>query len=133
MAAPLFDEPARQKVWAVLRAINDAWTQGNPDALAEYFHPDMVAVTPTDRHRLNGRKACIAAWKSFARATTIHHWREIDPVIHIHGDAAVVAYDFDIAFDMAGKSHRLTGRDLYFFVQEKGRWWAVADQFSPYP
>jgi len=25
------------------------------------------------------------------------------------------------------------GRDMFFFVKEKGRWWAVADQFSPYP
>lgn len=130
---PTFDDPTKQAIWSTLRAINDAWTKGNPDDLAQYFHPDMVAITATDRHRLNGAAACIAGWKSFAEATTIHHWREIDPVIHVYGNSAVVAYDFDMAFDMNGQTIQMGGRDMFFFVKENGRWWAVADQFSAYP
>ncbi|MDD3517480.1 MAG: nuclear transport factor 2 family protein [Chromatiales bacterium] len=128
-----FDDPTRQAVWNTLRALNDAWTRGNPDRLTDYFHPCMVAVTATDRHRLDGGPACVAGWKAFAEAATIHHWREIDPVVHVYGDAAVVAYDFDMAFDMQGRTIHMGGRDLFFFVREAGRWWAVADQFSAYP
>lgn len=31
--------------------------------------------------------------------------------------------------------HRIeqAGRDLFFLIREKGRWQAVADQFSPFP
>lgn len=130
---PTFDDPTRQAIWSTLRTLNDAWTKGNPDDLAQYFHPDMVAITATVRHRLDGAAACIAGWKAFAEAATIHHWREIDPVIHVYGSSAVVAYDFDMAFDMNGQTIQMGGRDMFFFVKEGDRWWAVADQFSAYP
>lgn len=133
MTTPAFDDPVKQAIWTTLRALNDAWTQGNPDDLARHFHPNMVAITATDRHRLDGAAACIAGWKAFAQSARIHHWREIDPVIHVYGDAAVVAYDFDMSFDMGGRTIHMGGRDMFFFVEEGGRWWAVADQFSAYP
>lgn len=133
MPTPTFSNPVQREIWATLRALNDAWTQGNPDNLAQYFHSNMVAITATERHRISGGTACVASWKSFAMSTRIHHWREIDPVIHVYGDAAVVAYDFDMSFDMNGQTIQMGGRDMYFFTKEAGRWWAVADQFSAYP
>lgn len=133
MTEPHFTDPIEKTIWATLRALNDAWTIGNPDTLAEYFHPDMVAITATDRYRINGGAACIAAWKAFALAARIHHWNEVDPVIHVYGDAAVVAYDFNMAFEMNGQATQMSGRDMFFFVKEEGKWWAVADQFSACP
>lgn len=128
-----FEDPVRQEIWQTVRAMNDAWTKGDPDDLANYFHRDMVAITATDRLRREGGAACIAGWKGFAEATTIHRWEEIDPVIHVYGDAAVVAYYFDMSFDMGGRTIDMGGRDMFFFVREDGRWWAVADQYSAYP
>ncbi len=128
-----FDDPVKQEVWQTLRALNDAWTRGDPARLSDYFHPDMVAITATDRERLVGREACLASWQNFARAARIHHWREIEPMIQLYGDTAVVTYYFDMAFDMGGSRIELGGRDMFVFVRERGRWWAVADQFSPYP
>ncbi len=133
MTSHHFDDSVQQEIWATLRALNDAWTQGNPDDLAQYFHRNMVAITATDRHRVNGGAACIAGWKGFANATRIHHWKEVDPIIHVYGDAAVVAYDFDMSFDMNGQTIHMGGRDMFFFAKEAGKWWAVADQFSAYP
>jgi hypothetical protein len=54
-------------------------------------------------------------------------------VIHVYGNSAVVAYDFDMSFDMGGNAVNMGGRDMFFFVKEGEKWWAVADQFSPYP
>lgn len=128
-----FNDPVKQEIWATLRALNDAWIQGNPDDLANYFHHDMVAITATDRLRREGAANCIAGWKGFVQATRIRHWKEIDPVIHVYDNAAVVAYYFDISFDMNGQTINMGGRDMFFFAKENGRWWAVADQYSPYP
>jgi hypothetical protein len=133
MPVNTFNDPVQQEIWATLRALNDAWTQGNPDDLAQYFHANMVAITPTDRHRVNGGAACVATWKSFATSTHIRHWREVDPVIHVYGDAAVVAYDFDLSFDINGQNIQMRGRDMFFFAKQAGKWLAVADQFSVYP
>jgi hypothetical protein len=128
-----FDDPQQQEVWATVRAINDAWTQGHPDDLADYFHRDMVAITASDRLRREGAAACLAGWKGFAEAATIHHWTEQEPLVQVYGQAAVVSYYFDMAFSMGGQRIAMGGRDMFFLVKEDGRWWAVADQFSPYP
>jgi hypothetical protein len=128
-----FSDPIKIEIWTIVRAMNDAWTKGNPDDLAKYFHQDMVAITATDRNRLDGGAACIAGWKAFSNAARIHRWEETDPIINIYGDSAVVAYYYDMSFDMSGQTINMNGRDMLFFVKENGRWWAVADQFSPYP
>lgn len=128
-----FNNSIKQEIWATLRALNDAWTKGDPEDLVNYFHSDMVAITATQRQRVNGGAACVAGWKGFATSTHIHHWKEIDPVIHVYGDSAVVAYDFDMSFEMNNKTIDMSGKDMFFFVKESGRWWAVADQYSAHP
>jgi len=128
-------DPIKQEVWSTLRELNDCWTttDGNPEQLAKYFHKDMVAITPTDPKRLEGREACVAGWVGFAKAAKIHKWEELEPQIAVFGDSAVVTYYFDMSFTMGGQRVDLRGRDMFFFVKESGRWWAVADQFSPDP
>lgn len=128
-----FTDPVEQEVWSTIRALNDAWTRGYPDDLAQFFHPRMIAVTPVDRLRRDGAEACIAGWKEFAAAARIHRWQEFDPLIRVYGDAAVVAYYYEIDFDMAGRRIEQSGRDLFFLIRENGRWRVVADQFSGYP
>lgn len=61
--------------------------------------------------------------KLFADVTRIHRRQEIDPVIHVYGDAAVVAYYFDIPFDMNGQTIHSEGRGVFFMVKEEGRRW----------
>jgi len=34
---------------------------------------------------------------------------------------------------MGGQTVTMGGRDMMSLVNENGRWWVVADQFSPYP
>ena len=128
-----FDDPAKQEVWNALRALNDAWTKGNPNDLKNYFHKDMVAITATDRERLEGKEACFTSWNNFTKAAKIHHWNELEPRIQIYGNTAVVTYYFDMSFDMGGQAVKLGGRDMFVFVKEGGKWLAVADQFSAYP
>lgn len=128
-----FTDPIQQEVWARLRALNDAWTQSNPEKLTDYFHPEMIAITPVDRLRREGAAACIAGWQGFADSTRIHSWREIDPMIRVFDNSAVVSYYYEIRFEIGGQIVEQGGRDLFFFVHEDGCWWAVADAFSGYP
>ena len=125
-----------EEVWQTVQALNRAWTvEGNADALADYFHENMVAITPTDRERVEGRNACVAGWKAFVEATKIHYWKEIDPKVQLYGDGkfAVVTYYWDMSYDMGGQTINIGGRDMFALVNERGKWWVVADQFSPYP
>ena len=128
-----FQESVKQEVWNTLRELNDSWTKGDGTGLVNYFHKDMVAITPTKRERLMGRDACVADWMGFAKAAKIHYWKEIDPQITLFGNTAIVTYYFDMRFDMGGQPTQMGGRDMFVFVQENDKWVAVADQFSPYP
>lgn len=38
-----------------------------------------------------------------------------------------------MAFEMGGQLIEMGGRDMFVFVKENGKWWDVADKFSPYP
>lgn len=128
-----FNDPTQREIWATIRALNDAWTQGQPAQLSRYFHPQMVAITATDRRRRIGAAACIAGWTAFAEAARLAEWRELEPLIQVYGDSAVVSYYYELACTINGQEIRLDGRDMFFLVRDNGRWWVVADQFSGYP
>lgn len=123
----------KEEIWQTVQSLNRAWTKGNVDDLKNYFHDDMVAITATDRRRLEGREACIASWTAFVKAAKINYWKELEPKIQLYGKSTVVTYYFEMSFEMGGQKITLGGRDMFVMIKEDGKWWAVADQFSPYP
>ena len=130
------EQTIKDEVWQTILAMNRTWTvDHDPDKLHDYFHPDMVAITPSDRLRREGREACIAGWKQFAESVRIMWWKESEPLILLfnNGQTAVVTYYWDIEYEIGGKHVHTNGRDLFVMVKEEGRWWAVADQFSSFP
>lgn len=136
MRGAMDENRVAKDVWKTVQEMNRAWTvERRPERLVEFFHRDMVAVTATDRHRLVGQMACVAGWKGFVDRADVKRWTEIDPKVQVYagGLAAVVTYDFEIAFEMEGRLIELGGRDTYALVLEDGRWWVVLDHFSPFP
>jgi hypothetical protein len=113
--------------------LNQCWTFGNPADLVNYFHEQMLAITPMDKFCRNGRTECVEGWAGFNRSTKISSWQESGHIVRRFGEAAVVAYDYVIEFAMNGKDYKEQGRDMFFLIRENGRWWAVADQFSSVP
>jgi len=44
--------PLEQEVWNFILEMNRTWTtKAQPEELRNYFHPDMVAITPSDKFR----------------------------------------------------------------------------------
>lgn len=126
----------KEEVWATIQALNRLWTiENRADDLAQYFHKNMVAISATDRLRLEGREACVAAWKNFTQSAKIYSWKEFDPRIELFGNNtfAIVTYYFDLSFETGGQIVKMGGRDMFALVNEDGKWWAVSDQFSAYP
>lgn len=130
------DSKIKEEVWKTIQDLNRAWiVEGNADKLKDYFHNNMIAITPTNNECLEGRDACIASWKAFVDSTRINHWKEIDPKIHVYGGGhfSVVTYYYDMSFEMYGQTVKVGGRDMFALVKENGRWWVVADHFSSFP
>jgi ketosteroid isomerase-like protein len=129
-------DPIQQEVWDFVREMNRAWTvERNAAKLADYFHERMVAVTPMDKLRREGRAACIAGWQQFVNLAVMHSWEETEPRVDLYdgGRVAVVTYYYEMDAEIGGQRMLLPGRDMLTLIREDGRWWAVADQFSPYP
>lgn len=123
-------------IWDTVQAINRCWTCGDLNELPklnEYFHDSMVAITPTDKLRLEGKKACFDAWAGFCRRAKITCWKETDPIIQIYGDSAVVTYYYHLSLEIGGQKADMAGRDMFVLIKEDDRWMAVADQFSSFP
>jgi hypothetical protein len=123
-------------VWDSVMELNRLWTEkGRPERLADHFAPEMIAVTPTDSFRREGRAACVEGWTDFVRATRIRRWaaKNRRVLVLADGRCAVVAYDFEIDYEMGGRLIEMRGRDLMTLELRDGRWWLVADMFAPAP
>jgi uncharacterized protein (TIGR02246 family) len=126
----------KDEVWQTIQDMNRAWTvEGDAQRLRDYFHKEMVAITPAGRRRLEGREACVAGWMGFVEAVRIHYWKEMEPDVQLYGDGrfAVATYYWEMSYDMGGQTIKSSGRDMFVLVNEDGKWWIVADQFSMYP
>ena len=130
------ESPAAKEAWEFVQALNRAWVvERDADALSDYFHERMVAISASDRERRVGRAACVADWKGFVEAATILRFEQREPLVHVYADGrcAVVSYYYDMAFEIGGQTIQAAGRDMFTLAREDGRWWAVADHFSAFP
>jgi len=126
----------KKEVWKTIQEMNKIWTEGKQiEKLNNYFHKDMVAITPTDSAIIVGRENCVNAWGNFSKSAKIIFWKELEPKIQIYGNGmfAIVTYYFDMSFEMNGQKINMKGRDMFSLVKENDKWWIVADQFSQYP
>ena len=123
----------QQQVWNTIQEMNRCWTSDDDNdlnRLNEYFHKNMVAITPTDKHRIQGKAACVAGWQNFARKAKIHYWKEVSPDVQVYGNTAVATYYFDMSFNIDSQTVNMWGRDMMTLIMENGKWQVVADQFS---
>jgi ketosteroid isomerase-like protein len=128
--------PLEEAVWTRVQELNRAWTTGKDvSRLRDFFHRDMVAIAPLVRNRLEGRDACVSGWEQFVQQAEVLSWQERNPKVQLWADgkAAVVTYEYLLRCRFGEKQVDLAGRDLMVLAQEGGKWWLVADHFSPMP
>ena len=71
----------KKDVWETVQALNRLWTVENrADDLVNYFHRDMVAITPTDRLRRDGGTACVA-YKNSSGGYVDISWNEMNEMV----------------------------------------------------
>jgi len=129
-------DKTQEQIWKMIQEMNRKWTtENNADELKNYFHKDMVTITPTDLKRIEGGENCVAGWKGFSENAKIHFWKESEPKVQVYGEGkfAIVTYYFDMSFDMNGQTINMKGRDMFSLINENGKWLVVADQFSQFP
>ena len=123
----------REEIQRLLQGINNAWKDGHPENLDEYFHENMVIAQPGGETMGKGKQVCIDSYRDFQSRARIIEFKESEPNIEVWENSAVASYTFEMTYSMDGKDHQDTGVDLYFFTREGGKWLAVWRAVLPPP
>jgi ketosteroid isomerase-like protein len=119
------DETARVEVAAALGRISQAWREGQPADLVPLFHPGMTTAFPGFAGRGEGRDANVAGFEDFCARAAVHEYSEAGHQIDVVGDVAVATFTFEMVYERGGQRSRASGRDLWVFTRQGGRWLAV--------
>jgi hypothetical protein len=101
--------------------------------MRDVLDTDVVFVQPGFAGRASGRDAAIASYREFVKQATLRRYAESDLSIDIGGHTAVASYRWQIAYEMNGKDHDETGRDLFVFDRFGTRWKLVWRLLIPDP
>ncbi|HMD97060.1 MAG TPA: nuclear transport factor 2 family protein [Terriglobia bacterium] len=115
----------REETRTLLVKISAAWRQGRLEEVAEYFHDDMVIRGPELQEMGRGREVCVGSYKDFISQATAQELKESDAEIDVWGNAAVASYAWEMHYEMGGASYHESGRDLFVFKRDGGKWLAV--------
>jgi hypothetical protein len=113
------------EIQQLLKAINQAWLEGHPEKLNQFFHDQIRIVTPDFQVRGQGKAACVQSYADFILQAKVTEYRETAPEIQVGGSTAMAWYAFEIAWEMGGKSFREGGRDFFILTRENDQWLAV--------
>ncbi|MFC1554226.1 nuclear transport factor 2 family protein [candidate division KSB1 bacterium] len=109
----------------ILKKINNAWIQGNPKEMEEFFHEDMVIAIPGGQRVCKGKNACIDSYSQFIKNSKIHTVKESEYCIDVWSSTAVASYSFEIDYEMNNKRYYEKGTDLFVFNLVNDKWLAV--------
>ena len=109
----------------LMKQINRAWIEGRYDVLEEFFHDSMVITTPGFQIVGEGKRACVDSYKSFGTRAVIKSLKESGHVIRLWGNTGVVAYQYELDYEMDETEYHDLGTDVYAFSRVDGKWKAV--------
>jgi len=119
------NETRREAALAAMHSINQAWLTGRLDDLAALLHADIVMAFPGFAGRAAGREAFLAGFRDFRQNARVQEFNESEQQADVAGDTAVVTYRYQMLYERAGKRYRASGRDLWTFQLQDGKWLAV--------
>ncbi|HEY5644639.1 MAG TPA: nuclear transport factor 2 family protein [Pseudomonadales bacterium] len=110
-----------EEIRRFLVALNQTWQQGALDALAAYYHPDVVLLPPDLGPAIRGRDAVVASYREFLQAAQLERFEptslEVFSFPGSHGGSHVAHLNFEVDYTLAGERYLEKGLEVYA-VQE---------------
>lgn len=114
-----------EEVTSALKAINRSWLEGNPEAAGPLFHEDVLVLLTGFTGRVRGRDALVKSFVEFCSNASIQRFEESRYEVDVIGSTAIATYTFEMSYSMGGKSYEGSGRDVWGFSLEGGKWLAT--------
>ena len=99
-------------------ALNDCWQRGDLEAIAAFYHPDVVLLPPDLGLPICGREAVVASYLEFLQAATLDHFEvlelEIFPFAAPSGGRTYMAHlTFAVTYTLDGETYIEKGLEAY--------------------
>jgi hypothetical protein len=125
------EEKSINEISEIIRQINQSWKEGHTERLKNYFHERMIIVSPDLKILGEGRDVCIKSYSDFLTQAKVKKYNESKPDVLVWGNTAVALYKYNVNWEMSGKSYEESGKDLFIFTFEGGKWLAVWRKLIP--
>lgn len=116
-------------LFRLVRRIDNAWVSGKPTDLMQLANRSGVfLVGDYSPFYIAGTDEVTEHFADFYKTAKVNFVRELNPTVRIWGDAAAVAFDFDLDYTVNGVNRRSPGRAVYTFTRRgaPGLPWAMA-------
>ena len=101
-----------------VHAINEAWVNGDPNLLQNFFDEDIVMDMP-GAPILRGQKACIDSYRTFLKQAKVGDFSMGDIEINIWDQTAIARYTFEVSYEYNGDAFREKGIDVFAFIKTR--------------
>jgi len=108
-----------------MRGIFRAWRDGRPADMKPHLDEGIVMVFPGSGERVQGAAAMLAGFEAFVARAVTESVDVVDRQVDVVGDQAIASYDYRMTYRRDGRRYRASGRDLWVFARQDGRWRAV--------
>lgn len=98
------------------------WMEHRFADLADYIASDVVMVAPGGKARIQGIEAAVQSYREFMSRCEVKRFRAYDHVVTQCGPAAVVEYNWDMAWSDHEAEHEASGREILMLAQRNGLW-----------
>ena len=99
--------------------LNQAWQDRQFDALAQFYHPNVVLLPPDAGPPIVGRDGVVASYQDFAAAELVDFTAEAIDTFEF-GDTGVCHLRFQIEYLLEGSRYRERGVEVYVMTRVGG-------------
>jgi ketosteroid isomerase-like protein len=116
--------PDQQEVWQVVEAFNRAFAANDPDAYFQHIDADITVIIPSSPYRIEGIGPDREEFEFGLREgySRIGYFQELQPLIRVFGDVAIVTYYSRGFYGAEGKARTAYLKETDVLIKRDGRW-----------
>lgn len=113
-----------QEVLNVIKQWNDCFERNDNTKYFSYIHDDLTLFIPSSPYRIDGKQDDKKEfeWSLSKSRTKVHLFQELQPVVHVYGNTAVVTYHNRGAYGPDGAEQMHYAKETNVLVKENGTW-----------
>jgi ketosteroid isomerase-like protein len=106
----------------LVKQMDRCWLERRFSDLASFIAQDVVVVAPDGTHRVQGLDSAVESYREFMNRCTVNRFSTSDYVVAQRGEAAVIEYAWNMAWNDRGTNHEAVGREVLVLSRRDSAW-----------